>query len=141
MLNQMRTSTIPDLIEYGKELAISHSTLHLKSSFTEGGDTIIINYTSILDNYMPVLEQYIEDMELTDAEYQKYRFQPKLLSLDLYGTLELWSAILRINNITSITQFTLTNLKVFTENIFDVINEILILEEGAIKKNKDDVYG
>ena len=70
--------------------------------------------------------------------YEKYKFKPKSLSMDLYGTTELWSAILRINDIISISEFSLKKIRLFTTDILSVLNEVLILEEGNIKENKSN---
>ena len=129
-------STIDDLIAYNKTLEISHNKLHLKASFTDNYDNkIIFNYTSLIEKYRYFLQSKIKLIELTDNEYLKYKFKPKMLSADFYGTTELWSSIMRINNLMSITEFTLKKLKLFTSDIMTVLNEILIIEEKNIKEN------
>lgn len=137
-----KTSSIQDIIDYGKKLDISHSKLHIKSNFLDDkGDNIIINYTSILDKYYDLVMKSVITYSMTDDEYIKYVYRPKTLSYDLYNTVELWSAILRINNLFSAAQFNKQVVKVFSTDIFEIINEILILEEKAIKENNKAVYG
>ena len=136
-----QTATIQDLVQFGKSLDLSHSKLHTKTSFlTDAGDKIIINYTSILDKYYDIIKKNTTIVDMTDEELNKYRFQPKRFCMDFYNTPELWSLLLRINNMTSTTQFDQKKIKVFTSNIFDILNEILILEESAIRENNDQVY-
>jgi len=136
MLTITKCNTIQDLIEFGKTQDISHAKLHLKSSFIDNNNTrIIVNYTSLLDKYHDHLRKIISTVTLSEEEFAKYKFQPKRLSFEIYGTTELWSMILRINNLTSASQFTMKTLKLFTMDIFDVINEILILEDDALKLN------
>jgi hypothetical protein len=77
----------------------------------------------------------------TDEEYMKYRFQPKRFCMDFYDTTELWSSILRINNMTSASQFVNQTIKAFTQDVFDVINEIMILEDERIRDNRLEIYG
>lgn len=139
--NPLQTSTIPDLISFGKSLDLSHAKLHTRSSFFAEDDArIIINYTSILDKYYELIKKNTTIIEMNENEFDKYRFQPKRFCMDFYNTPELWSLLLRINNITSATQFDMKKIKVFTSDIFDVLNEILILEENAIRQNTEDVY-
>ena len=134
-----KCSSIDDMIDYGKTLTISHDKLYLKNKIIDSeGNTTIFNYSSLLDKYIDNLKPYIVDITLTDEEYKKYMYQPKTLSFELYNTTELWSIILKINNILSISEFNLKKLKLFTMDIFKVINEILILEEENIKTNKNE---
>lgn len=142
MFTAFEMATIESLIEAGKALDISHDKLHSKAFFIDNNkNRIITNYTSLLDKYSDHIAKFIVTVELTDLEFEKYRFQPKLLCYDYYGTTELWSHILRINNLTSVTQFTKQKIKMFTEDIFDIINEIFILEEDTITKNRLEAYG
>lgn len=140
MFEPTKVGTISDLISFGKSLNISHGKLHYQSLITDTSSTLIVNHISILDKYNDLLKKIIVDYTFTDEEYFKYRFQPKRLSYDKYGTTELWAAILKINNMVSVTQFTNIRVKLFTQDIFDVLNEILILEESEIKKNRAQVY-
>ena len=140
MLSIQKCNTITELIDYSKSLNISHSKIHIKSKFSDSsGNSIIMNYESLLNKYRDYLNKIIVTRTLTDAEYAKYKFQPKLMSYELYGTTELWSSLLSINNLTSASQFTMQKLKLFTYDIFDVINEILILEDDEIKSNNAEI--
>lgn len=142
MFDITNISTMEQLIEKGMSQPLSHSKLHFHVAFEpKAGEKVIINYTSIIDKYYDFLSKIIVTVELTEEEFFKYKFQPKRLSFEKYGTVELWSSILRINNMTSATQFTNQRIKLFTEDIFDVLNEILILEETEIKENNFLVYG
>ena len=67
--------------------------------------------------------------ELTPEEISLYKFKPKKLSYDLYGTTEIWCALLELNNVYSIIDFTMEKPKVFDPKEFiPLMNEILILE-------------
>jgi hypothetical protein len=128
------------LIDYSKSLDISHAKLHFKTLIQSEQNKLIINTMSIIDKYYDVIKANTVDYQMTDAELIKYKFQPKYLSFDLYGTTELWSLILKVNNMLSATQFTRRNIKILTNNIFSVLNEILILEDKEIKENNLLVY-
>lgn len=134
-----RTGTIEGAINYGKKQAISHSKLHFKTKIDSGGVSIIVNTNSIMDKYWDLITIAAITRTFTDNEHDKYKYQPKLLSYDLYNTTELWSAILKINNIFSATQFDGKTVKVFDERIFAILNEILILEDIEIKKNRSEL--
>ncbi|MDD3172083.1 MAG: hypothetical protein PHF63_00185 [Herbinix sp.] len=132
-------STIGDCVDFGKNLDISLSSLAYKGAFTDdSGNKIIYNTTNIIGRYDSLLAEYVEDMEYTEAEFVKYYMQPKRLSLDLYKTTELWALLLRLNKMTDITQFTKSKIKIYNKEILGVINEILILEDVSITKNKKE---
>lgn len=139
MSNLDVASTIDDHIAYGQSLEVSHANLHLKATFKSNNNKIIINYSSLLDKYMDYLQAIIETVKLSDEDYIKYKFQPKRLCYDMYGSVDLWSSILRINNLTSATQFTSQTIKVFSTDIFNVLNEIINIERDAIEENKQQI--
>lgn len=142
MFNPFLSATIEQLVKSGKNLEMSHAKVHIKTSYVNPeGQKVIINYSSLLDKYYVFLQKIIVDITFTDEEYAKYKFQPKRFCMDHYGTTELWSSILRINNLTSASQFTNQTIRAFTNDIFDVLNEIMILEDETLKNNKLDVYG
>lgn len=142
LFKPFESNTISDIIEAGNKLEMSHSKLHFKSKYTtpENND-VIINYSSIIDKYNDFVQKIVTEIELSELEYLKYRFQPKRFCMDYYGTTELWSSLLRINNMTSAVQFTKTKIKAFTQDIFDVLNEIMIMEEEEIRDNRINTYG
>jgi len=76
-------------------------------------------------------------MNFTDNDFRKYKFQPKKLSLILYQTTELWSLLLKLNNMSSILEFTKKDILVPPANvIFNLLNEVIILEKKQITANK-----
>ena len=135
----VKCNTISSLITYSKSLDISHDKIHFKTSLTNSdGDTIVVNTLSLIDKYIDFLQPSIVDVVLSDSEYSKYIYQPKTLCFDMYGTTELWSSVLRINNLTSASEFNIKSLKLFNKKIFDLLNEILILEKTALTTNRHE---
>lgn len=129
-------SSLSSLVKYGKTLTISHSSTHIKSKLKFDDTNVIINYRSFIDEYMDFIKPILKKYTLTDSEYEKYIYQPKLFCLDNYGEAELWSILLKVNNMTSVTDFDKKELILFTDEIFDIISEILILESDEIRDNK-----
>ena len=121
-----RTTYLSDLIDDVKDADISYRKLH--SLATISG--ITIPFFSITNKYKDVLAAIATEVQLTEADMLKYRYKPKLLSLDLYGTTELWYTILELNSIISTLEFDKYTLIVYhPSTIEDMINEILILEK------------
>ena len=74
---------------------------------------VVVNENSIADKYANELEENKHIVELTTKEYYKYRYNPKLLSYDIYGTTELWFFILMANELYSISEFDLRKVVLF----------------------------
>ena len=123
-------ATISELIESVKDKEISYRNLHT-GVYIKKNDTIIkIPYKSIISAYMPFFKEAVVTAQLTREEIFKYKFKPKSLSYDLYGTTELWSALLELNGLYSTIDFNLEKQpKVFIPKDFKkILNEIMILE-------------
>ena len=83
----------------------------------------------MINKYKEYFDKITTTIILNEKEYKKYKFSPKKISNDIYGTTELWSMILYINNCKSITDFNLYKIKLFyPDQINDLINEIFIFE-------------
>lgn len=123
-------TTIQELIESVNEMEISYRNLHTTVNVKNNNDVIKIPYKSIIREYLPFFNKTVIDVPLTDNDKYTYKYKPKKMSLDLYGTTELWSAILEINHMYSITDFTLEKpIKIFDPKEFiPLLNEVMILE-------------
>ena len=123
-------ATIQELIDSIKTEEISYRNLHTNIYIINKEDTIKIPYKSIVRQYLPYFKQIAVDVPLTAPEIPKYRFKPKLLSYHLYGTTELWSALLELNNMVSVIEFDRDTYKVFDPTQFKILlNEVMILED------------
>ena len=140
-MNLISCNTVDDCVAYGEDLELSHSKLFVKTPIVISDNKLIVsNYTSILNPYMDYIKQALVDYTIPDEEMMEYKYKPKYFCLSKYGTMELWSLLLRVNNMKSIMDFKKKNIKVFNELlIFDIINEILILEKERIQKNNDEI--
>ena len=91
--------TMQDLIEKAKLMEVSYRNLHsyviIRDKVTE--ERIRTPFTSIINKYRDFLSDITYEVTLTDVEYMKYRYAPKTLSQDLYGTTEYWFIIMELN--------------------------------------------
>lgn len=85
---------------------------------------------------IPLYDFFLEhhhELEKTLQYYhvpQQMFYKPKTLSFTVYGTTEMWLPILRVNNMTSITDFYKPIIKLYNPNtIFDLIS-IFFKREG-----------
>ena len=137
--NYIRT-TIQNIIDHGKHLKINNSELSLKHVMNNSADEkFIINISNLFEKYYELLLDNTVIVVLTDEEYLKYRFKPKVLSHDLYGTMELHYMLLRLNHVYSVTNFDFKEVRVFNTNILSLLNEIMILENEEFIENEVNV--
>ena len=97
--NSENVYTLDNFIqEYGAE-DLRVDAFRLKEVFFNPGmkNKIIVNGDIISDKYAAELEENKRTITLNTKEYYKYRYNPKLLSYDVYGTTELWFFILMAN--------------------------------------------
>lgn len=123
-------ATIGELIESVNDAEISYRNLHT-NLFIKSNDAVIkVPYKSITREYSNFFSEAAVIAELSSDEYFTYRFKPKKLSYDLYGTTELWSVLLELNGLNSIIEFDLERVKVYEPSTFmKLLNEVLILEK------------
>ena len=126
--------------EYGVE-ELRVDAFHLKEVFFQDGmnHKIVVNGDNIADKYAIELEENKKTVEFTTKEYYKYRFNPKVLSYDLYGTTELWFFILMANEIYTISEFDFKKLKLFDASIISKLNRMLELDKEFLEINSIEV--
>ena len=125
-------ATVPEQVSLAKDMEISYRTLHpsLVISNVKDDDVIRVPYSSIINKYKDFLSTIVVEIKLDDAMREKYMYKPKMVSNELYGTTELWSEILILNNAYSVMEFTARVLKCYDPNRFkSFINEIILLED------------
>lgn len=132
------TFSVDAEIEAGKDLEVSESTLSFKEEIDINNteDSIHIRYHNIITRYIDALSKYIVTVELTDDELYKYKFQPKLFCFEQYGTPELSSSLLYINNMVSATNFNKQTIKAFTTDILSIISELFSITENELDENR-----
>ena len=135
-INLSSCQYMSDLGKYDKSNELSYSHFHLKTKLNSSGDNIIINTEYLPLKYLDIIKRDARTVTLSDKDFLNYKYQPKKYCHDVFGAIELWSIVLRLNNMTSITEFNKQTFKVPGNNIMTILNEILILESDNITKNK-----
>lgn len=132
--------TIQEYIaKYNSEEVIS-SAFFLKQVFsTNNNKKMLVNFNNLILKYMPELKEIKVKITLTNEEYAKYKYNPKVLSYDIYGTTELWFLILEANELHSITQFNSKTIYLFRTDIVEKMTRILNLEAESINYNEEEI--
>lgn len=96
-------------------------------SFIDQIDNIKYNTYNIISDYIDeIIDNYCVDIELTSDQLAKYKYRPKLLCYDIYGSQELYYLILIINDICSIKDFNKKKLKMPSrQNMKIICNHII----------------
>lgn len=130
-------STIQSVIDEGLETKMLSTTLSLKEIITNSaGEKFIVNMFNLYEKYYEILLDHVVVATLTEAEYRRYRFQPKLLSFDLYGTKELHYMLLRLNHVYSVINFDFNEVRVFKPTVLNLLNEIMVVEAEEYIENE-----
>lgn len=94
--------TMEQFISLGKTVTISYDKFSFKEILSNGTEISILN---VVSDYINEMKQYAIPVKLSDKEYSKYRFKPKLLCHDVYDSPELYYVILLLNGIIDIKEF------------------------------------
>lgn len=130
MLND---STISDVVDIGKNKNINHANLHFKMGYDGNDDTRrVYNMASVIDMYRDILLRNMIPVELTDKEMEYYRFKPRSYCQDLYNDKELWSTLLRLNNMVTSVDFVRKKFLSFGPNFVKILNEIMTIEDDRL---------
>lgn len=110
-----QTYTVQQFIDSGADTLISYDSL----SLFENGDSGLIACYNVLNDYIDELKDASVILELSDSEYLKYLYKPKLLSYDIYNSSELYFIILYLNNLYNVKDFNLKKIKVLKKDILE----------------------
>lgn len=124
-----KTSTISEFISFKNDDSISYNNLSFKDRY----DYIIYPVKNVIDDYMDELMELTIDITLSDEEYLKYRYKPKLLARYVYGNAELDFLIMAINGICNMKEFNSRKIKLIKE---DDLKEFL---KSVFNANKSDM--
>jgi hypothetical protein len=129
-------TTLNELIYEGRT---NNFNINNYCTWTQIGDNLLTIGGNILDKYIMFLDTIKIRIAFTEEDYMKYKYRPKELSKKLYGTEELATVILKLNNISHEADF--INKKVYAldpANATLVLNKIISINEDVIAKNHSE---
>lgn len=130
--NDQNIVTIQDLIDRKQTKGkIDYSTYSFAISIE---NTITIPFQNVLTTtYADELKALAIDITLTNEEYYKYRFRPKLLAYDIYNYSELFYIINFINGIYNIKDFNFRTVKLIPKtDLFNMLSYVLQADASNI---------
>lgn len=134
--------TIDQFIQTEQNKSVKYPNYYYQKVISEDDLHVIINYQSIMDRYVQYIRDYITEIELSQEEMRKYRYNPKRLSFNLYGTTSYWWSIIFANQIHSLTEFDFSRdnvIKVFTREGISAFSTVLSVDKTFISENQSEV--
>jgi len=129
------TYTIQDFITAGASVEITYA----KTSILEKVGTIEYPVHNIIYDYMEELLAVSVLVTLTDKEYQKYLYSPKILAYDLYGYTDFYFIIMALNNICNVKDFNFRKVRVLRPSDLSIVNRIMVAEKKYIQDNRERI--
>lgn len=133
MAKPENAATIEEFIYNGKTTTLSYDALSFKNSLSNGTLVTVLN---VIDDYIEELRERAILISMSVEEYRKYKYKPKLLSIDLYGNPELYFIILLINDMADVKEFDKRNIYLLRKNtFFELLSNIYNAEKKVL-----DIY-
>lgn len=110
-----KTFTVEEFITFKDVDSISYNNL----SFRDRYDYISYPIKNIIDDYSEELMELVQDVTMSEVEYIKYRYKPRLLANDIYGNPDLDFIILYINGMCNMKDFDSKTIKLIKLNELD----------------------
>ena len=102
------THTLSEFIDIGNN---NHEINYIDITFNENRDGLEFVVKVLLDDYVEDLLDMTVDVDVTSEEVQKYKYNPKMLSYDLYGSTAFFYVFLRLYNLCNIHDFDISSKK------------------------------
>lgn len=138
--NDENIVTIQDLINRKQTKGIiDYNTFSFSMTINK---SITIPFQNVITTtYAKELKALAEEVTLTEEEYQKYKYKPKLLAYDIYNYTELFYIIDFLNNIYNIKDFNKRKLKLIPKReLFEFLSSVLQADSNYISEfNQDHV--
>ena len=123
--------TISELIENGNNSTLTYDKFCI---YEKLNDELYVPFKNILNDYLDDLKGLSLVVELSNSEYNKYLYKPRLLAYDIYGSTDLYYVILAINNIFNEKQFNLRKLRMLKKDVLvEALSQIYNSEKGFIE--------
>lgn len=131
------SKSVEEFVELGRLDDMTYNKFAILAEIT--GQRVNINFPehNVIYDYMKEIKDCCVTLEFTDEDLVKYRYNPKLLSYHIYGTVELYFVILAVNGMCSFKDFNKKRIKVlYKRDIIRLMEQIYAAESAYIKNNR-----
>lgn len=131
------TCTLESFIKYKDyDSNIYYSNLSIFEKSIDNSEILLVH--NVLNDYQEEILEKSALVKLTDKEFNKYIYKPKLLAYDLYGFCEYYYIILFLNQMTNIKEFNKRKIRLLRPStLSSILSSIYSSEENFITTNQD----
>jgi hypothetical protein len=131
------TCTLESFIKYKDyDSNIYYSNLSIFEKAIDNSEILLVH--NVLNDYQEEILEKSALVKLTDKEFNKYIYKPKLLAYDLYGFCEYYYIILFLNQMTNIKEFNKRKIRLLRPStLSSILSSIYSSEEDFITTNQD----
>lgn len=130
--------TMEQFISLGRKVSLTYDRYSFKELLSNGIEISILN---VVNDYMREIKENSLLVKFSENEYRKYRFKPKILSYDVYGTQDLYYVILLANGIIDEKEFDFTELLMPTTDTMNTYMSAIYNAEYRYIKEYNSAHG
>lgn len=131
-----KTYTLEEFIESGENDLLTYANFSLLEKISD----IEIPTENIIFDYISEIKKAAVTVKLTENEFIKYKYKPKLLAFDVYGTTESYFVIMALNNIIDVKDFTLKKLLMLKSNTMnEIMGYIYDANTNLLRSNRENL--
>lgn len=130
--------TMEQFISLGRKVSLTYDRYSFKELLSNGTEISILN---VVNDYMREIKENSLLVKFSENEYRKYRFKPKILSYDVYGTQDLYYVILLVNGIIDEKEFDFTELLMPTTDTMNTYMSAIYNAEYRYIKEYNSAHG
>lgn len=130
--------TMEQFISLGRKVSLTYDRYSFKELLSNGTEISILN---VVNDYMREIKENSLLVKFSENEYRKYRFKPKILSYDVYGTQDLYYVVLLANGIIDEKEFDFTELLMPTTDTMNTYMSAIYNAEYRYIKEYNSAHG
>lgn len=132
------TKSVEEFIELGVADDITYENYSILAAITANKVNIRFPENNVIYDYIKELKSNTVVLELSDIEYIRYRYNPKRLAYDIYGSTEVYFILLAVNGMCSFKDFNKKKIKVLYKNDMNtLLTAIYNAESDYISRNRE----
>ncbi len=134
------TKSIEDFVELGHADDMTYSNFSIMGKIVGEETTVLFPMNNVIYDYINELKNNCVLLEFDDLALVRYRYNPKKLAFDIYGSAELYFIILALNGMCSFKDFNKKIIKVlYKQDMENLLTQIYNAESEYINKNRNKI--